>query len=181
MITSKQFDSHHIMLLNFSHIKVTKMKNSDKKLFHFQCHTKTYQHGNAGVRERHPTIFKEGTYIFNPINDLVLSMPFEFICKLKVGTWTPIDRNWLQKLHKHLTQADNNSIKQVRFIQRIHTDNWKKGPREYEDEHEKYLYKINTPKGEHYFVNVAQIHDIIGDEVWFNGETKCLCNLLLAD
>jgi hypothetical protein len=104
-------------------------------------------------------------------------MPFEFIRKLKVGTWTPIDRNWLQKLHKHLTQADNNSIKHVRFIRRINTDNWKKGPREYEDEYEKYIYKIYTPKDENYFVNVAQIHDIIGDEVWFNGETKCLCNI----
>ena len=177
MISSKQYEAYHIMLWSMRCIKVTRMKNSDKKLFHVQCHTKTYQHGNAGVRERHPTIFKEGTYIFNPINDLVLSMPFEFICKLKVGTWTPIDRNWLQKLHKHLTQADNNSIKHVRFIRRIVTDNWKKGPPEYEDEHEKYIYKIYTPKGENYFVNVAQIHDIIGDEVWFNGETKCLCNI----
>ena len=111
MITSKQFEAHHIMLFTMRNIKVTKVKNSDKKLFHVQCHTKTYQHGNAGVRERHPTIFKEGTYIFNPIDDLVLSMPFEFIRKLKVGTWTPIDRSWLLKLHKHLTQADNNSIK----------------------------------------------------------------------
>jgi len=34
-----------------------------------------------------------------------------------------------------------------------------------------------TTKGENYFVNVAQIHYIIGDEVWFNGETKCLCNI----
>ena len=71
-------------------------------------------------------MFKEGTFIFNPIDDLVLSMPFEFIRKLKVGTWTPIDRNWLQRLHKHLTQADNNSIKQVRFIQRINTDTGRK-------------------------------------------------------
>jgi hypothetical protein len=156
-------------------IKVTRMKNSDKKLFHIQCHTKIYQHGNAGIQKRHPTMFKEDTFSFTPIDELVLSMPFEFIHTLKVGTWTPIDRNWLQRLHKHLSQADKNSIKQVRFIRRILT--WKKGSREYEDEHEKYIYKIYTPKGENYFVNVAQIHDITGDEVWFNGETKCLCNI----
>ena len=144
MISSKQYEAYHIMLWSMRCIKVTRMKNSDKKLFHVQCHRKTYQHGNAGVREQHPTIFKEGTYIFNPIDDLVLSMPFELIRKLKVGTWTPIDRNWLQRLYKHLTQADKNSIKQVRFIRKINTDNWKKGPREYEDEHEKYIYKISV-------------------------------------
>lgn len=177
MITSKQFEAHHIMLWTMRHIKVTKMKNSDKKLFHVQCHTKTYQYGDAGIRKRHPTIFKEDTFSFTPIDELVLSMPFQFIRTLKVGTWTPIDRNWLQRLHKHLSQADNNSIKQVRFIRRIITNNWKKGPQEYEDENEKYIYKIYTPKGENYFVNVAQIHDIIGDEVWFLGETKCLCNI----
>jgi hypothetical protein len=47
---------------------------------------------------------------------------------------------------------------------------------EYEDDHEKYIFKIFTTKGDSYFVNLAQIHDIIGDEPWFNGETKCLCN-----
>jgi hypothetical protein len=122
-------------------------------------------------------MFKEDTFSFTPIDDLVLSMPFEFICTLKVGTWTPIDRNWLQRLQKHLSQADKNSIKQVRFIRKIVTDNRMKESREYEDDHEKYIFKIYTTKGDNYFVNLAQIHDIIGDELWFSGETKCLCNV----
>jgi len=93
MISSKQFEAYHVMLWTMRCIKVTRVKNSDTKLFHVQCHTKTYQYGNAGLQERHPTMFKEGTYNYNPIDDLVLSMPFELIRKLKVGTWTPIDRN----------------------------------------------------------------------------------------
>jgi len=76
-----------------------------------------------------------------------------------------------------LAQADNNSIKQVRFIRKIITENRMKESREYEDYHEKYIFKICTTKGDNYFVNLAQIHDIIGDELWFNGETKCLCNI----
>ena len=40
-----------------------------------------------------------------------------------------------------------------------------------------YIFKVYTTKGDNYFVNLAQIHDIIGDEPWFNGETKCLCNI----
>jgi hypothetical protein len=120
-------------------------------------------------------MFKEDILTFTPIDELVLSMPFDFIRSLKVGTWTPIDKNWLKKLHKHLMQADNNSIKQVRFIRRILTR--KIGSLEYVNEHEKYIYKIHTVKGANYFVNQAQINDIIGDEVWFNGEIKCLCNI----
>ena len=51
MISSKQFEAYHVMLWTMRCIKVTNMKkNSDKKLFHVQCHTKTYQHGNAGLR-----------------------------------------------------------------------------------------------------------------------------------
>ena len=120
-------------------------------------------------------MFKEDTFCFTPIDELVLAMPFEFINSLKVGTWTPIDRSWLKKLHNHLSQADNNSIKQVRFIRRILTG--KNGSREYADENEKYIFKIFTPKGANYFVNLAQIHDIIGDEPWINGEIKCLCEI----
>ena len=52
-----------------------------------------------------------------------------------------------------------------------------KESREYEDDHKKYIFKVYTTKGDNYFVNLAQIHDIIGDELWFNGETNCLCNI----
>jgi len=76
-----------------------------------------------------------------------------------------------------LAQAENNSIKQVRFIRKIVTDNRMKESREYEDDNKKYIFKIYTTKGDNYFVNLAQIHDIIGDELWFNGETKHLCNI----
>ena len=90
------------MLWTMRSIKVTKVKNSEKKQFHIQCQTKNYQYGNRGIRERHPTMFKEETFSFTPIDDLVLSMPFEFIRNSKVGIWTKIERNWMKRLQKHL-------------------------------------------------------------------------------
>ena len=117
MISSKQFEAHHIMLWTMRSIKVTKVKNSEKKQFHIQCQTKNYQYGNRGIRQRHPTMFKEETFSFTPIDDLVLSMPFEFIRNLKVGIWTKIERNWMKRLQKHLGQAENNTIIQVRETQ----------------------------------------------------------------
>jgi hypothetical protein len=96
MILSKQYEAYHIMLWTMRRIKVIRVKNSDKMQFHIQCHTITYQHGNAGIRARHPTMFKEDTFSFTPSDELVLSMPFELICNLKVGVWTNIERNWLK-------------------------------------------------------------------------------------
>jgi len=103
-------------------------------------------------------MFKEDTFIFTPIDELVLSftpidelvlsMPFEFIRNLKVGVWTNIERNWLKRLQKHLPQAENTSIKEVRFIRKIVTDNRMKESQEYEDDHEKYIFKIFTTKGD---------------------------------
>ena len=49
MISSKHFEAYHVMLWTVRCIKVSRVKNSDKKLFQVQCHTKTYQHGNAGI------------------------------------------------------------------------------------------------------------------------------------
>ena len=93
MILSKLFEAHHIMLFTMRCIKVTKVEKREKKQFHIQCQAKNYQYGNSGLRQRHPTMFKEDTFSFTPIDDLVLSMPFEFIRKLKVGIWTNIERN----------------------------------------------------------------------------------------
>ncbi len=61
MISSKQFEAHHLMLWTMRCIKVTKVKNSDKMQFHIQCQTKNYQYGNCGIRKRHPPMFKEDT------------------------------------------------------------------------------------------------------------------------
>jgi hypothetical protein len=49
---------------------------------------KTYQLGNISLCEQHSTMFREETFTFTPIDELVMSMPFEFINNLKVGTWT---------------------------------------------------------------------------------------------
>jgi hypothetical protein len=109
MTTSLQYETHHIMLWTIREIRVTSVKN--KKQFHVRCHMKTYQHANSSIRERHSTMFREENFIFTPIDELVMSMPFEFISNLKVGTWTRVDPSWLRRLQKFLSHADNHAIK----------------------------------------------------------------------
>ena len=118
MTTSLQYEAHHITLWTIREIRVTNVKN--KKQFHIRCQTKAYQVGNKSLRARHRTMFREDTFTFPPIDELVMSMPFEFISKLKVGTWTRVDQSWLRRLHTFLTQADNHAIKQIRFVRRIY-------------------------------------------------------------
>ena len=78
-------------------------------------------------------MFRDYTFTFPLIDELVMSMPFEFISNLKVGTWTHMDKNWLGRLNKHLTQADNNAIKHIRFVRCISLTLLYDGSREYED------------------------------------------------
>jgi hypothetical protein len=91
MSTSLQYEAHHIIKWTIREIRDTNVKN--KNQFHFQCQMKTYQHGNTNVQDGHSTMFREDTFTFPPIDELVISMPFVFISNLKVRTWTCLDRN----------------------------------------------------------------------------------------
>jgi hypothetical protein len=53
-----------------------------------------------------------------------MSMPFELIDGLKEKAWKPIDKTWLQKLAKHLKQAQSSTIKQIRLIMHIESDDF---------------------------------------------------------
>ncbi len=123
---------------------------------------KTYQHGNSSLREQHSTMFRED---------------IEFISNLKVGSWTRLDTRWLGRLHKHLTQADNHAIKQIRLVRIINRTMLYAESQEYEDENDRILYEVFTTKGDKYYVNCTQIHGIVGGEEWLNGEIKTLSNI----
>ncbi len=134
MTTSLQYEAHHIMFWTIQEIRVTNVKN--KKQFHVRCHMKTYQMGNISLCARHSTMFGEETFTFPPIDELVMSMPFEFISKLKVGTWTRVDPSWMRRLHKFLSHADNHAIKQIRFARRINKTMLYAVSQEYGDEYD---------------------------------------------
>jgi hypothetical protein len=76
-----------------------------------------------------------------------------------------------------LTHADNHPIKQIRFVWRISLTLLYDGSREYENENDWFLYEVFTTKGDKYYVNYMQIHYIVGDEDWLNGEIKTVSNI----
>jgi hypothetical protein len=138
---------------------------------------KTYKLWNSSLRERHSTMYREDTFTFTPIDELVMFMNFVFISNLKVGTWTRLDPSWSRRLHNFLTHADNHAIKQIRFVQRINRTMLYAESQEYEDENDRNLDEVFPTKGDKFYVNYTQIHDIVGDEEWLNGEIKTLSNI----
>ena len=120
MNTARQYEAHHVILWTMRQIKITKMKDSDRMEFHIMCEMKNYQPTNKTLRARHSSLFKKPTYSFQPIDDLVLSMPYNFIATLQQDIWTNIDKDWIRSLHQHLNKSDNNVIKQIRFVWKIY-------------------------------------------------------------
>jgi hypothetical protein len=104
-------------------------------------------------------------------------MPFDFIDGLKDKNWTGIDHKWLAKLMKHLKKAQPSNIKQIRFIRHIGRLDIYDNSREYEIEDDCYIYEVILENNLMHYVSFGQIHDILGDEEWLQGEGNCLCNI----
>jgi hypothetical protein len=59
--------------------------------FQMRCSMKNYERGNNDVCKRHPTLFKDKKdcyYSFGPSDELVQTLPFEFVANLKGGAYT---------------------------------------------------------------------------------------------
>ncbi len=110
MTTSEQFEEAYIQLETIWEIKVEKIENEYK--FNIKCLLANFQANNSILRARHWKMFKNDTYEFEPIKELVLTTHFGFIDKLKKG-WNHISKAWLDKLKQHLKNAGNRLIKQI--------------------------------------------------------------------
>jgi hypothetical protein len=63
-------------------------KNMQK--FRMRCFTKNYERGNNSIHKRHPNLFKDKKdhyYSFGPSDELVQTLPFEFVDSLKGGAY----------------------------------------------------------------------------------------------
>ncbi len=78
---------------------------------------------------------------------------------------------------RHLKKTQSSNIKQIRFIQHIERLDIYDNSTEYENEDDYYIYEVILEKNVTHYVSFGQIHDIIGDEEWLQGEGNCLCNI----
>jgi hypothetical protein len=64
-----------------------------------RCSMKNYEQGNNAIRKRHPTLFKDKKdhyYSFGPSDELVQTLPFEFV--VKGGVYTRLSSKWMSNI-----------------------------------------------------------------------------------
>ena len=183
MTNSKQFEECHILFWTMSCIKVThvlrskKNKRNFERVFEIRCELDKYQETNTSIRERHSVLFKKSIFDFYPTRDLIMSMPFSDVDRLKPDVWTKLNKHWLKGVHSTLRQASLQSIEKVRFVRRITRNDITSKSDEYSNPIDRNIYEIilNNKEQTKLFVNYSQIHDVIGEEEWMNGEMNCIC------
>ena len=58
-----------------------------------------YEQKNIAIQKRHSKLFKSDQYSFCPSDDLVKSMPFEFIRTLKKDQFIALPSKWLKNVY----------------------------------------------------------------------------------
>ena len=124
-------------------------------------------------------MFKNDEYFFSPTNDLVKSMPFDFVNGLKDGKWTKLDNKWKIDVKKALKQAVSNSIKAVAFVRTMKKDYTFGMECNMLNKDSDPIYQVTMDNDDQttFYVNYAQIMDIIGEEEWMKEELNCICNI----
>ena len=95
--TSHQYKENLILLMTVCEIrKIVLRKNMQK--FRMRCFMKNYEQRNNAIRKRHPTLFKDKKdhyYSFGPSDELVQTLPFEFMDNLKGGVYIKLPSKWM--------------------------------------------------------------------------------------
>jgi len=124
-------------------------------------------------------MFREKYYLFSPTNALVKSMPFDFVNSLKDGKWTKLENKWLTDVKKTLKQAESNSIKNMKLVRTIMKADLPFTDSNLLNEDNDHIYQVTMDNESRstFYVNDAQIFDVIGQEGWMKGELNCICNI----
>ncbi len=102
MTTLHQYEENMILLSTMYKImKIVPKKNRRK--FWIKCLMKNYKQGNDAIRKRHKLLFKDTInhhYNFTASNELVITLPYQFVDSLKSGVWQKLPSPWLNLIQK---------------------------------------------------------------------------------
>jgi hypothetical protein len=160
--------------------KIILEKNMQK--FQMRCSMKNYERGNNAIRKRRPTLFKDKKvhyYAFRPSDNLVQTLPFEFVVNFNGGVYTRLPSKWISNFLLKLNQSQIYWIKSIQLVRSLRLSDYLPGFLLLTVEPNKricYIYKVFMEKS-HFSVSHGQIHEIIGDEPWMDSEINCLCNV----
>jgi hypothetical protein len=125
MSATKDYKECFIMFSTMGFIKKT-LHNTDKRnkskieqSFEIRCAVTHFEVDNDSLQSTHPDIFKNEEFDFCSTNDLIKSMPFDFVNGLEDDKWTILDEKWLKNVKKTLKQAQSHSVKDVELVRTI--------------------------------------------------------------
>jgi len=106
-------------------------------------------------------------------------MPFNFVNSLKDGKWTKHENKWLTDVKKTLKQAESSSIKDEKLVHTIMKSDLPFTESNLLNEDNDHIHQVtlDNESWSTFYVNDAQIVDVIGDEGWMKGEFNCICNI----
>jgi hypothetical protein len=110
MKTSCRFEKAFILLSTVKQMKYTLAK-SNKRLFTIECYTPGYDYKNNWVPKHHKHLFKDDNHTFQPNDDLVKSLPYDFVKTMKAGIFSPLDKTWMKKLQTILRRRNHILLK----------------------------------------------------------------------
>ena len=70
-----------------------------------RCFFNQYEREYNTIRKRHKQFFLDTVnhhYEFSPSNELIETLDFDFVKKLKSGTWNKLPRDWLENIKKKI-------------------------------------------------------------------------------
>jgi hypothetical protein len=110
--TSHRYKKNLILLMTLCEInKIVLGKNMQK--IRMRCFMKNYEQGNNAICKRHPTLFKDKKdhyYSFGSSDELVQTLPFEFVDNLKGGAYTKLPSKWMRYIQSKLTKSQRKLI-----------------------------------------------------------------------
>jgi len=172
MTTSKEFEECFILFSTMTSIKVThvninkKDHNDYERIFEIRCDMQSFQVTNDSIRRRHRELFSKEKYDFIPTRELIMSMPFDYVNELPNEQWKRLDKGWLKYVRKTLKQAASNSIKEIKLSRVIVRNDFYGQSKEltHNEQCLIYLITMNNLEQTQFYVDLATINDIIGDD-----------------
>ena len=134
---------------------------------------------NDSLRDRHPDIFKNQEFLFCPTNDLIKSMPYDFVNDLEENKWTKLDKKWIKGVKKTLQQAQANSVKNVKLMRVIMKEDITGVDPNLINYNKDHIYQVimDNDAQSTFYVNSDLLMEVIGEEEWMKGEFNCICNI----
>jgi hypothetical protein len=185
MSTMKDYEECFIMFSTMTAIKKTLHKTDKQKKskisqsFEMSCAVANFEVDNDSLRDRHPDIFKNQEFLFCPTNDLIKSMPYDFVDELEENKWTKLDKKWLKGVKKTLQQAQANSVKNVKLMRIIMKEDITGVDPNLINYNKDHIFQVTMDNEAEsvFYVNSELLMEVIGEEEWMKGEFNCICNI----